>query len=123
YIEPQVAVAELDRDGVLHLTSATQGTFWTRSELSRLFGLQIAAVRVTGATLGGGFGGKLLIADPLAAAATLILRRPVRVELTRNEDFRMSNPAPAGILEVTAGATKDGKLTGIRARVRMETGG
>ena len=29
YIEPQVAMAELDRDGVLHLTSATQGTFWT----------------------------------------------------------------------------------------------
>ena len=42
YIEPQVAMAELDRDGVLHLTSATQGTFWTRSELSRLFGLPIA---------------------------------------------------------------------------------
>ena len=73
YIEPQVAMAELDRDGVLHLTSATQGTFWTRSELSRLFGLPIARVRVTGATLGGGFGGKLLIADPLAAAATLVL--------------------------------------------------
>ena len=45
----------------LHLTSATQGTFWTRSELSRLFGLPIARIRVTGATLGGGFGGKLLI--------------------------------------------------------------
>src|SRR4249919_297344 len=94
YIETQVAFAELDRDGVLHLTSATQGTFWTRSELSRLFGLPIARVRVTGATLGGGFGGKVLIADPLAAAATLLLRRPVRVELTRLEDFRMSNPAP-----------------------------
>ena len=92
YIEAQVAVAELDRDGVLHLTSATQGTFWTRSELSRLFGLPIARVRVTGATLGGGFGGKLLIVDPLAASATLLLRRPVRVELTRHEDFRMKQP-------------------------------
>ena len=122
YIEPQVATAELDRDGVLHLTSATQGTFWTRSELSRLFGLPIARVRVTGATLGGGFGGKLLIADPLAASATLILGRPVRVELTRHEDFRMSNPAPAGVLELTAGATSDGRLLGLRARLRFETG-
>jgi len=122
YIEPQVATAELDRDGVLHLTSATQGTFWTRSELSRLFGLPIARVRVTGATLGGGFGGKLLIVDPLAASAALILRRPVRVELTRHEDFRMSNPAPAGVLELTAGATTDGRLLGLRARLRFETG-
>jgi CO/xanthine dehydrogenase Mo-binding subunit len=122
YLETQVALAELDRDGVLHLTSATQGTFWTRSELSRLFGLPIARIRVTGATLGGGFGGKLLIADPLAAAATLILGRPVRVELTRLEDFRMSNPAPAGVLELTAGATRDGRLAGLRARLSFETG-
>jgi len=122
YIETQVSTAELDRDGVLHLTSATQGTFWTRSELSRLFGLPIAGIRVTGATLGGGFGGKLLIADPLAAAATLVLRRPVRVELTRHEDFRMGNPAPAGILDLTAGTTRDGRLLGLRARLRFETG-
>ena len=72
---------------------------------------------MTGATLGGGFGGKLLIPDPLAAAATLLLRRPVRVELTRHEDFRMANPAPAAILQVTAGATSDGRLQGIRARL------
>ena len=123
YIEPQVAMAQLDADGVLHVTSSTQGTFHTRSELSRLFGLPIAGVRVTGATLGGAFGGKLLIVDPLAAAATLRLRRPVRVELTRHEDFRMSNPAPASILDVRLGATKDGRLTGLRARIRMETGG
>ena len=104
YLEPQVAMAELDDDGILHLTSSTQGTFHTRSELAKLFGRSIASVRVTGATLGGGFGGKLLVIEPLAAAATLVLRRAVRVELTRLEDFRMTNPAPAAILEVALGA-------------------
>jgi CO/xanthine dehydrogenase Mo-binding subunit len=123
YLEPQVAMAQLDADGVLHVTSSTQGTFYTRSELAKLFGLPMAGVRVTGATLGGGFGGKLLICDPLAAGATLRLRRPVRVELTRHEDFRMSNPAPASILDVRLGATRDGRMTGIRARIRLETGG
>ena len=76
YIEPQVAMAELDPDGALHVTASTQGSFHTRSELAKLFDLPIARVRVTGATLGGGFGGKLLIPDPLAAGATLLLRRP-----------------------------------------------
>jgi CO/xanthine dehydrogenase Mo-binding subunit len=123
YLEPQVAMAELDEDGILHVTSATQGTFYTRSELARLFGLSFAAVRVTGATLGGGFGGKTLIIDPLAAGATLALRRPVRVELTRLEDFRMTNPAPASILDVRLGATSDGRLRGLSARLRFETGG
>ena len=119
YLEPQVATAALDEHGVLHLTSATQGTFQTRWELARLFGRPMAAVRVTGATLGGAFGGKYLIVDPLAAAATLVLGRPVRVELTRNEDFRMTNPAPATILEVRAGATRDGRLRGLQARLAV----
>ena len=113
YLEPQVAMAELDEDGVLHVTSATQGTFYTRSELARLFGLRRSAVRVTGATLGGGFGGKALLIEPLVAAATLVLRRPVRLELTRNEDFRMTNPAPGAILDVRLGATRDGRLRGL----------
>ena len=122
YLEPQVATAAIDDDGVLHITSATQGTFHTRSELARLFARPIAAVRVTGATLGGAFGGKSLIVEPLAAAAALVVGRPVRVELTRNEDFRMSNPAPAGLLEVRAGATSDGRLRGLRARIRFDAG-
>src|SRR6478609_4135136 len=123
YLEPQVAMAELDDDGVLHLTSATQGTFYTRSEVAKLFGLSMASVRVTGAILGGGFGGKTMVLEPLAAAATLVLRRPVRVELTRLEDFRMTNPAPAAVLDVELGATRDGRLRGLRARLRFETGG
>ena len=123
YIEPQVSMAQIDDDGTLHVTASTQGTFYTRSELARLFGLPIAAVRVTGATLGGAFGGKLLVIDPLAAAATLVLRRPVRVELTRLEDFRMTNPAPAAIIDLRLGATSDGRLRGLRARLRFETGG
>jgi CO/xanthine dehydrogenase Mo-binding subunit len=123
YLEPQVAMAELDDDGVLHITSATQGTFYTRSEVAKLFGRSMASVRVTGATLGGGFGGKTMVLEPLAAAATLVLRRPVRVELTRLEDFRMTNPAPAAVLDVELGATCDGRLRGLRARLRFETGG
>ena len=60
-----------------------------------------------------------MVIDPLAAAATLVLRRPVRVELTRLEDFRMTNPAPAAILEVELGATRDGRLRGLRARLLL----
>ena len=100
----------LDDDGILHVTAATQGTFYTRSELAKLFGRSIASVRVTGATIGGGFGGKTLVLDPLVAAAALALRRPVRLELTRLEDFRMTNPAPAAILDVRLGATNDGRF-------------
>jgi CO/xanthine dehydrogenase Mo-binding subunit len=122
YLEPQVAMAEFDDDGALHLTSATQGTFYTRSELARLYGLSIAQVRVTGAALGGGFGGKTLVLEPLVAGAALALRRAVRVELTRLEDFRMTNPAPAVRLHVRIGADRDGRLRGLDARILADCG-
>ena len=122
YIEPQVATAEIDADGLLHVTSANQGTFVVRSELARLFGLPVAAVRVTAATIGGGFGGKLLIVEPLVAGAALALRRPVRLELTRLEDFLMTNPAPASIVELRVGAARDGRLRAVSARLLVETG-
>ena len=115
-------MAAFDDDGVLHVTSATQGTFYTRSELARLFGLPIAAVRVTGATIGGGFGGKVMVVEPLAAGAALALRRPVRLELTRHEDMRMTNPAPGATLDVRIGATRDGRLRALSARLQFETG-
>ena len=123
YIEPQVAMAEFDDDGTLHVTSSTQGTFFTRSGLARLFGLPIAAVRVTGTTIGGGFGGKVMVVEPLVAGAAMALRRPVRLELTRHEDMRMANPAPGATLDVRIGATRDGRLRALTARLLVETGG
>ena len=122
YIEPQVAMATFDEDGALHITSANQGQFFTRSALARLFGLPIAGVRVTGATIGGGFGGKMMIVEPLVAGAALALRRPVRLELTRHEDMRMTNPAPGATLDVRIGAMRDGRFRALSARLQFETG-
>ena len=79
-------------------------------------------VRVRAAPLGGGFGGKLMVIDPLPVAAALKLRRPVRLALTRSEDFAASNPAPGQILELEAGASADGTLTGVRGRVVCDRG-
>ena len=122
YLEPQTAVAWLDPDGALVVTTSTQGAFATRDELVELFGLSADRVRVRAAPLGGGFGGKQLIPDPLAAAATLVLRRPVRLMMTRSEDFAASNPAGAELLDVELGADREGRLTGIRVRVLADRG-
>jgi CO/xanthine dehydrogenase Mo-binding subunit len=122
YVEPQAATASPEPDGELVVSSSTQGTFFTRDELAKLFGLPRSRVRVQAAPLGGGFGGKLLIAEPLAAAAALRLRRPVRVAFTRSEDFAASNPAPAELIELRLGATGDGRLTALDARVVTDRG-
>jgi CO/xanthine dehydrogenase Mo-binding subunit len=122
YLEPQSATAWFDPDGNLMITTSTQAAFSTRDEIVALFGLSGDRVRVRAAPLGGGFGGKMLIPEPLAAAAALTLRRPVRLVMTRSEDFAAGNPAGAELLEVELGADGSGRLTGIRARVLSDRG-
>ena len=122
YLEPQTAVAWLDPDGALVITTSTQAAFATRDDIVELFGLSADRVRVRAAPLGGGFGGKLLIPEPLAAAAALVSRRPVRLTMTRSEDFAAANPAGAEVLDVELGADREGRLTAIRARVLADRG-
>lgn len=122
YLEPQAATAWLEPEGDLVVSTATQGAFTTRDELAEAFGLSLEQVRVRPTPLGGAFGGKLMIIEPLVAGAALALRRPVRLSLTRMEDFAATNPAPAELFELEIGATRDGRLTAIRGRVVLDRG-
>ena len=122
YLEPQSATAWIGAGGELVVSTSTQGIFYTRSELAKLFDLPVTKVRVEAAALGGGFGAKILIIEPLVAGAALALRRPVQLVLTRREDFAMANPAPGSVFEVRLGADRDGRLTGLRARLVFDAG-
>src|SRR5436190_698597 len=122
YLEPQVATAWLEPEGDLVVSSSTQGAFMTRQDLADTLGLEHHRVRVRPAPLGGAFGGKLMIVEPLAAAAALALRAPVRLALTRSEDFAATNPAGAQLIDLEVGARADGTLTAIRGRVICDRG-
>jgi CO/xanthine dehydrogenase Mo-binding subunit len=122
YLEPQTATAWIEPGGVLAVSTSTQGAFVTRRELSDIFGLPLDRVRVRPAPLGGAFGGKFALIEPLAVAPALALRRPIRLVLTRSEDFQMTNPAPAQIIELRVGGKSDGTLTAIEARIVADRG-
>jgi CO/xanthine dehydrogenase Mo-binding subunit len=122
YLEPQAATAWLEPEGDLVVSTATQGLFGTRDEIAALYGLPLHRVRVRGTPLGGAFGGKLMMVEPLAVGAALRLRRPVRLALTRLEDFGATNPAPAERFELAIGGARDGSLAAIRGRVLCDRG-
>jgi CO/xanthine dehydrogenase Mo-binding subunit len=122
YLEPQVATAWLEPEGDLVVSTSTQGAFSARQQIAELFGLALDRVRVRPAPLGGAFGGKQLIPEPLAVGAALALRRPVRVAMTRMEDFAASNPAPGQVMELEAGVSSEGRLTAVRGRVLIDRG-
>jgi CO/xanthine dehydrogenase Mo-binding subunit len=63
-----------------------------------------------------------MIVEPLVAAAVWRLRRPVRLAMTRMEDFAAANPAPGQVIELEAGASGEGRLTAVRGRVVIDRG-
>ncbi len=73
-------------------------------------------------TIGGGFGGKFMLVEALAAAVAVKVGRSVRLEYTRMDDFLAANPAPPSIWEVKLGAKKDGTITAMQAKVIFDTG-
>jgi CO/xanthine dehydrogenase Mo-binding subunit len=122
YIEPQVCTAWLEPSGTLVVSACTQGSFVTRNGLARTFDLPLDRIRVIAEPIGGSFGGKLSIVEPLAAGAALALRRPVRLTLTRAEDFAATNPASAQVTQLKIGARADGTFTALEARMIVDRG-
>jgi CO/xanthine dehydrogenase Mo-binding subunit len=122
YLEPHAATAWTEPDGTLAVASANQGIFYVRKQLARIYGRPMSRVRVQGTPLGGSFGSKFLVVEPLVAGATLALGRPVRLVLERREDMAATTPAPASIIELRVGASADGSLTGLDARIVFDAG-
>ncbi len=92
YLEPQSTLAWVEPDGTLVVHSSTQGAFMVRAGLAKALGLPLDQIRVQAAPIGGAFGGKLMISEPLAAAAALKLQRPVRIVFSRTRGLRGRQP-------------------------------
>src|SRR5579884_4135013 len=123
YIEPQ-SITVLPGPSRTHITvwPSSQGMFAVRSDVSNALNLPERQVRVESVPIGGAFGGKFGLIEPLAAAAAHTARRPVRLVMTRSEDLLAGNPAPQSIISVKFGAKRDGTLVAMQARVIFDTG-
>ncbi|WP_406694985.1 molybdopterin cofactor-binding domain-containing protein [Singulisphaera sp. Ch08] len=110
-LEPRAAVAEWQGDD-LTVWTGTQRPFGVRGELAQALGVPEGRVRVIVPDTGGGYGGKhngeaAVEAARLARAAG----RPVKRVWSREEEFTWAYFRPAGVIDVKAGARKDGTLT------------
>ena len=122
YLETQACSAWVDDDGTLVVESSTQGSFSLRSDIARTLGLPLHRVRVVPTPLGGAFGGKWSLFEPLIGLAARRLGRPVRLVLDRREDFLAGNPSQAFEIEVEVGADADGRFTALRSRTVADCG-
>ncbi len=110
-LETRVALACWE-GGRLTIWTGTQTPFPVRAQVAAALDLDEQDVRVIVPPTGGGFGGKH--AGGVATEAALLAREigaPVRVGWTRREEFSAGSLRPAAVMDVKAGATRDGALS------------
>ena len=123
YMEPHASVAEPDPlGGGITIYASTQGQYGVRDEVAGLLGLKSSKVRVVPMMFGGGFGAKYGIIDPLVASVAMAVGKPVKMVLSRSEDFATTTPANGMIIHLKTGATNEGKLTAIKATFYVDNG-
>jgi CO/xanthine dehydrogenase Mo-binding subunit len=122
FLEPHVSMVRPEPDGGLTVWSPTQGPFVVRDDVAALVGLPPRKVNVVPMPVGGGFGGKVELLEPLLALLAVRVKRPVRLALARSEEFIVGHPAPAAQFDLGLGARKDGTVVALRARFHYDNG-
>ncbi|HVB37424.1 MAG TPA: molybdopterin cofactor-binding domain-containing protein, partial [Vicinamibacterales bacterium] len=113
-IGPGAAVADV-REGEAHLYVAVQRPFGLRDEAAALLGLPPERVHVHPQTMGGMYGrGNMNDAALDAVRLSRAVRRPVLVQWTRAEEFRLSPQRPLLDARVEAALDADGRIAAWR---------
>jgi CO/xanthine dehydrogenase Mo-binding subunit len=123
YIEPHACLVSVNKDGQVTIWSSSQGHFMVRDMTGQLTGTKLSDIRAIPAEIGGGFGGKTIVyLEPLALVLAKKSGRPVKMVMSREEVFRATGPTSGSSSTVKIGATKDGKITAVKATYNLQAG-
>lgn len=114
-IEPSATTAVWEGDQ-LTVYETTQGITNSHTALYQMLGVRAEQVRVVSKYLGGGFGSKAPVWPHtiLTAAAARVVRRPVKLVLSRAQTYTSNGHRAEGHQLVVMGAKRDGRLTVLR---------
>ena len=124
-METHAAVARYDDlSGAITLWTGTQQPHLLRNEIARVFGYLQSKVRVIKPYMGGAFGHKegLHTNEAMAIWAARALRRPVRIELSRTEEFAATVSRNPHIRDATIAVSSDGKILGWKETITQDVG-
>jgi carbon-monoxide dehydrogenase large subunit len=122
-MEPE-AILVVPEAGRLSIWATSQTPFGLRDVIASSLGMADGDIRVVVGDMGGGFGAKAGARPELivVAAAARKLGRPVKWIETRSENMVGMTHGRGQVQHVELGATRDGRLVGLRARVVADVG-
>ena len=107
---PNCAVADVTRDGALVMCS-DQGVYQIRGGLAKVLGLPVEKIRVQYYPGSNTYGSSCYRESaPAAAIMSQELGKPVRLQMSRQDEFGYDNYGPAHLADIRAAADANGKI-------------
>jgi len=124
YMETQNVIAQYKRDGSAEIWTSCQSPFMVRQILSESLKIPYNKIVVKAPFAGGGFGGKAGLGWEalVLLASKAVGGRPVRLLLSRMENFTSAASRDGMVANVKAGFKKDGKCTAYEVRFVVDAG-
>ncbi|MFV2038382.1 MAG: xanthine dehydrogenase family protein molybdopterin-binding subunit, partial [Paracoccaceae bacterium] len=122
FLEPEVGLAWIDENDVVNIRVCTQVIEHFRA-IADAIGVAHNKVRIRGALVGGGFGGKEdITVEIYLALMTQKTGRPVRLEFSREDSFVGHGKRHPFQLRYKTGVSKDGKICGLDVEMIADSG-
>ena len=121
-LEPRAVLASWEGEQ-LTVWKCTRGVHQDRAALASALEIDPENIRVVGPPLGAGYGAK--DETRLAALAAVLAQRagrPVRIELSRDEEFVAGRVRHAAVLRMKVGLKNDGTVTAVDCSAVLDTG-
>lgn len=122
-MELHVTIAAWAGDDEVHVYTKSQGVMGSQRSIANAFGLATDKVHIHSRFVGGAFGSSLRTwpHEIAAVQAAKLVKRPVKLTLTREQMFTSVGYRPLTIQKIGLGATLDGKLVGITHESHSQT--
>jgi CO/xanthine dehydrogenase Mo-binding subunit len=121
-METAVTVVRPEPDGGVTVWASTQAPFAVRTDVAAALGLAPADVRVHSQPLGGGFGMKAMaVYEVITALAARAIGRPLRLQLTRSEQFQVCMSG-AAVADIELAADAQGNFLGAKIDAWFDSG-
>ena len=122
-MEPHISIAYIDDYDRLVVRTATQVPFHARRIIAQILEIPLSKIRVIKPRIGGGFGTKQeVLLEPIVASFAWSLKRPVKLEYTRKEEFISARTRHPMTTRFKAGVKKDGTITAMDMHALSNTG-
>lgn len=121
-LEPHVAICQI-RDGQATLWSSASSPYTAHFQVAETLKLPRSRVRIVTWNIGGAFGGKSYprVESLVALASRKVGGRPVRLELSRSEEFYTIS-RHAAVVHLKTGLDRDGIILARQARIYWSAG-